>query len=321
MVVIDVRLSNLRDVAQLIINYCNTQDARMNTASQAISAMLTSDWHGADAQEFATRWGGVNAQGSEAVRFRESLMRYAEALFASAARYRDAQTTTRLAVRLAQQSIVASLSNASMGDRGSSPGLIDRLLGPKAKKVVGQVLSIASTVLTAHDIVFGAAKKAKTGAVKGAVKGVAKGVTKGAKWVKGAKWALTGAKIAIKPTSVLTLPFENATARIIKRAVGSSAKKGAAKTGVAKATLAKTTLANVGVAKAGVVKAGATKAGIAKAGVAKAGVAKAGVAKVGGTLAKGAKIGAIAGPKGVVVGVAIVGAVVAGRWAWNRLRR
>ena len=91
MSIIDVNHRDLRQVATAIETYCQAQDREMNIANSAITEMLSSDWQGQDAQAFGQNWAGVNTQGSVAVKFRDSLRNFAEALNASADLYERTQ--------------------------------------------------------------------------------------------------------------------------------------------------------------------------------------------------------------------------------------
>ena len=88
---IEVRHNELRDVARAIHDYCNAQDRHMNALVSDVRNTIARDWEGADAAEFIRQWGGVNARGSMAVNFRDSLRNYAEALVACANDYQQTQ--------------------------------------------------------------------------------------------------------------------------------------------------------------------------------------------------------------------------------------
>ena len=91
MALIEVNHSVLRSVAAAIDTYCTAQDKEMKAADSAIKSMLATDWQGADAQEFGKKWAGVNVNGSMAMKFRDSLKKYSEALNSCADIYKNAQ--------------------------------------------------------------------------------------------------------------------------------------------------------------------------------------------------------------------------------------
>jgi len=88
---IDVNHRILRNVAADINTYCTAQNREMRKADTEIKVMLKSGWLGQDALEFGRKWDGVNKNDSTAVKFRESLKNYAEALEACANEYQSAQ--------------------------------------------------------------------------------------------------------------------------------------------------------------------------------------------------------------------------------------
>jgi len=91
---IRVNHADLRSVARAIDTYCDAQDREMNTANSAVETMLSSSWRGPDATAFRNQWAGVHDRDSFAVRYRDSLRNYANALSASADIYRRAQVDT-----------------------------------------------------------------------------------------------------------------------------------------------------------------------------------------------------------------------------------
>lgn len=91
MALIEVNHNVLRDVASAITTYCSVQDVEMRSADSEAKSMLTSDWLGLDAQEFGKKWEGVDGADSTAVKFRESLRKFGEALSACADEYKSAQ--------------------------------------------------------------------------------------------------------------------------------------------------------------------------------------------------------------------------------------
>ena len=93
MATIEVNHKTLRDVASAVTAYCAVQDREMRGADAELKQMLY-EWVGMDAQEFGRKWEGVDENGSTAVKFRESLNRYAEGITACANAYQDAQEDT-----------------------------------------------------------------------------------------------------------------------------------------------------------------------------------------------------------------------------------
>jgi uncharacterized protein YukE len=94
MALLKVNHKVLRDVASAVVTYCTTQDKEMRSADGCIKSMLSSDWLGPDAQEFGHKWEDVDAGGSAAVKFRESLKNFGENLTACANEYENAQKDT-----------------------------------------------------------------------------------------------------------------------------------------------------------------------------------------------------------------------------------
>lgn len=92
--ILEVDHSELRGLAAAINAYCTLQDEQMRLADAEVQTMLSSGWHGMDADEFSRQWSGVNADGSTTVKFRESLQNFAQALEACADEYRSAQVDT-----------------------------------------------------------------------------------------------------------------------------------------------------------------------------------------------------------------------------------
>ena len=91
MAVIEVNYQALRNMAQAIETYCAEQDKEMSRADASIKAMLSTDWIGPDALDFGGKWEAVDTSDATAVRFRESLQNYGEALKACASAYQTAQ--------------------------------------------------------------------------------------------------------------------------------------------------------------------------------------------------------------------------------------
>ena len=91
MAFIEVNHKILREVAEAITTYCSAQDKEMRSADTAVKSMLSSGWIGTDAQEFGRCWEGVDDNNSTAVKFRESLKKFAQCLSACADAYQNAQ--------------------------------------------------------------------------------------------------------------------------------------------------------------------------------------------------------------------------------------
>jgi len=89
---IDVNHRTLRALATVINDHCLLQEKEMKIADAAIKDMLTTGWLGSDASAVGLQWAGVNISDSTAVKFRESLKNYADALAACAEEYQSAQT-------------------------------------------------------------------------------------------------------------------------------------------------------------------------------------------------------------------------------------
>ena len=90
-IVLRVNHGELRSIAAQIDSYCDIQDREMRLANRAVTTMLTQDWRGPDAREFGRQWMGVNDRDSVALRFRDALRNYANALRASADLYQRIQ--------------------------------------------------------------------------------------------------------------------------------------------------------------------------------------------------------------------------------------
>ena len=93
MAVIQVNHQVLRNTAQAIEEYCETQLREMNKLDSDVKQMLRSDWIGPDSMEFGGKWEAVDAKDSVSVKFCDSLRAYSKALKASANAYQDAQET------------------------------------------------------------------------------------------------------------------------------------------------------------------------------------------------------------------------------------
>ena len=94
MATIEVNHKTLRDVASAITTYCTVQDKEMRSADSEIKSMLSTEWLGLDAQQFGSKWEGIDDNGSTAVKFRESLKKFGENLTACANLYQTAQEDT-----------------------------------------------------------------------------------------------------------------------------------------------------------------------------------------------------------------------------------
>lgn len=91
MALITVNHQTLRDVASAIRTYCDDQDKEMRSADSAVKTLLYTGWTGIDAMEFGKKWEDVDAVDSTAVKLKESLKRFADALDGCAEVYRQAQ--------------------------------------------------------------------------------------------------------------------------------------------------------------------------------------------------------------------------------------
>lgn len=91
MATIEVNHKTLRDVADAVASFCAVQDKEMHVADAEIKSMLLVDWIGADAQQFGVKWETIDENGTATVKFRESLRKFSENLFACANEYQKAQ--------------------------------------------------------------------------------------------------------------------------------------------------------------------------------------------------------------------------------------
>ncbi len=91
MALIKVNHQTIRQIASDIDKYCQTQDKEMRTADSAVKAFLSANWSGMDADAFSGRWEDVDGSNSIAVRFKQNLKNYADALRSSADAYQTAQ--------------------------------------------------------------------------------------------------------------------------------------------------------------------------------------------------------------------------------------
>lgn len=94
MPLIEVNHQTLRAMASAIRTYCSTQTSEMRSADSEVKSLLYSGWNGTDAMEFGKRWEDVDADGSTAVKLKESLSRFADALDGCAEAYKNAQAQT-----------------------------------------------------------------------------------------------------------------------------------------------------------------------------------------------------------------------------------
>lgn len=91
MATIEVNHRKLRDAASAVRDHCAQQDKQMKRADTDVKAMLTTDWTGQDAMEFGGKWEGVDGKDSVAVKLKDSLETYSDALDACADAYQRAQ--------------------------------------------------------------------------------------------------------------------------------------------------------------------------------------------------------------------------------------
>jgi len=91
MAAIEVNLETLRNVSSAITTYCDAQDIEMNSADHIVKGMLISDWTGQDANAYGGKWADVYSSDSTAVRFRDNLKNFRDAVSASAKEYQAAQ--------------------------------------------------------------------------------------------------------------------------------------------------------------------------------------------------------------------------------------
>lgn len=91
MALIKVNHQTIRQIADAIDTYCQTQDREMRAADSAVKGFLGSGWAGMDADAFDGRWEDVDGSGSTAVKFQKNLDNYAKALRACADAYQRAQ--------------------------------------------------------------------------------------------------------------------------------------------------------------------------------------------------------------------------------------
>ena len=94
MATIEVNHKVLRDVASAVSTYCDEQNREMQAADEEIKSLLSSGWLGADAQQFGSKWEGVDDNDSTAVKFRDSLKSFGETLTSCANGYQKAQEDT-----------------------------------------------------------------------------------------------------------------------------------------------------------------------------------------------------------------------------------
>ncbi len=88
---IEVNHQTIRSTAAAIREYCRTQEREMRLADLAVKTLLLEGWNGSDAMEFGKKWEDVDAGDSTAVKLKDSLSRFADALDGCAEAYRKAQ--------------------------------------------------------------------------------------------------------------------------------------------------------------------------------------------------------------------------------------
>lgn len=88
---IEVNHQTLRNFASEITAYCDEQNQQMRAMDSAMDTLFSTGYKGSDALALKERWDAVGAPESTAIRFRDSLKNYAEALNATAEIYRSAQ--------------------------------------------------------------------------------------------------------------------------------------------------------------------------------------------------------------------------------------
>lgn len=91
MAIIEVNHQSIRNAASAIDTYCEELNREMSKADSSVKNMLTSYWIGPDALEFGGKWESVDSASSTAIRFRDSLENYSEALKSCAHIYEEAQ--------------------------------------------------------------------------------------------------------------------------------------------------------------------------------------------------------------------------------------
>lgn len=91
MAAIEVNHSVLNTFAQQIEDHCELQEREMRRADTTVKNVLGVEWYGDDAAAFGTVWDSVDDKGSVAVKLRDSMMNYAQALRACAGEYKKAQ--------------------------------------------------------------------------------------------------------------------------------------------------------------------------------------------------------------------------------------
>lgn len=91
MAVIEVNHKVLRTFAQQIEDHCSLQNREMRQADTTVKNHLGVEWYGDDAVAFAGNWDGVDDKNSVAIKLRDSMNNYAEALKACAQEYQKAQ--------------------------------------------------------------------------------------------------------------------------------------------------------------------------------------------------------------------------------------
>jgi uncharacterized protein YukE len=88
---VEVNYQVLRTYANMIEEHCDLQEEKMKAADTAVKGVLGAEWFGQDTMAFGDQWEGVDASGSIAVKLKDSLNNYADALRACADAYQSAQ--------------------------------------------------------------------------------------------------------------------------------------------------------------------------------------------------------------------------------------
>ena len=91
MAVIEVNHESIRNMASRIEDYCTTQRETMNSLNETVENTLMSAWTGLDAAEYGMKWSEMDNSGATVEKFRRNLESYADALRASADKYKQTQ--------------------------------------------------------------------------------------------------------------------------------------------------------------------------------------------------------------------------------------
>ena len=89
--VVEVNHQRLRTLSEQIKSYCTEQDYEMRLAEMAMRELFGESWQGQDATALQTKWDAVYDSNSVAVKLRDSLKNFGEALDACANEYQYAQ--------------------------------------------------------------------------------------------------------------------------------------------------------------------------------------------------------------------------------------